>query len=175
MSLPQLRQEWPKPSRPRPIIVLGTGGIVMDAHLPAYHKAGFPVAGFFDVDRAKAEALAEQWGVAKVFDSLDEAARQEGIIFDVAAPPIAHRQILASLPQGAVVLIQKPMGMNLDEASAILQLCRARRFKAAVNFQLRFSPMMLAVRDALAKGLLGRLIDIEVHLISSRLGIYFLI
>lgn len=164
MSLPQLRQEWPKPSRPRPIIVLGTGGIVKDAHLPAYHKAGFPVAGFFDVDRAKAEALAEQWGVAKVFDSLDEAARQEGVIFDVAAPPIAHRQILASLPQGAAVLIQKPMGMNLDEASAILQLCRARRFKAAVNFQLRFSPMMLAVRDALAKGLLGRLIDIEVHL-----------
>ena len=164
MSLPLLRQEWPNPSRPRPIVVLGTGGIVKDAHLPAYRKAGFPVAGFFDIDRAKAEALAEQWGVAKVFDSLDEAARQEDVIFDVAAPPVAHRQILASLPQGAAVLIQKPMGMNLDEASATLELCRARRFKAAVNFQLRFSPMMLAVRDALAKGLLGRLIDIEVHL-----------
>jgi predicted dehydrogenase len=99
-----------------------------------------------------------------VFDSLGDAARQDGIVFDIAAPPVAHRDILAALPEGAAVLIQKPMGMDLDEATATLRLCRERRFKAAVNFQLRFSPMMLATRDALAKGLLGRLIDIEVHL-----------
>jgi predicted dehydrogenase len=35
---------------------------------------------------------------------------------------------------------------------------------AAVNFQLRFSPMMLAVADALERGWLGRLVDVEVHL-----------
>ncbi len=164
MTIPPLRQEWPKPSAPKPIVVIGTGGIVKDAHLPAYRRAGFPVAGLFDIDRGKAEALAAQWGVPKVFDSLGDAARQDGIVFDIAAPPVAHRDILAALPEGAAVLIQKPMGMDLDEATATLRLCRERRFKAAVNFQLRFSPMMLATRDALAKGLLGRLIDIEVHL-----------
>lgn len=164
MTLPSLRQEWPRPSAPTPIVIIGAGGIVKDAHLPAYRKAGFPVAGLFDLDRPKAEALAAQWGVAKVFASLDDAASQSGVVFDIAAPPVAHRDILAALPQGAAVLIQKPMGMNLDEATATLRLCRERRFKAAVNFQLRFSPMMLALRDALAKGLLGRLIDVEVHL-----------
>jgi predicted dehydrogenase len=164
MTLPSLRQAWPRPSAPKPIVIIGAGGIVKDAHLPAYRKAGFPVAGLFDLDRAKAEALAAQWGVAKAFASLDEAASQRGVVFDIAAPPVAHRDILATLPDGAAVLVQKPMGMNVDEATATLRLCRERRFKAAVNFQLRFSPMMLALRDALAKGLLGRLIDIEVHL-----------
>ena len=53
-----LQQAWPMPSAPRPIVILGTGGIVSDAHLPAYRKAGFTVAGLYDLDRARAEALA---------------------------------------------------------------------------------------------------------------------
>ena len=164
MTLPSLRQEWPRPSAPKPIVIIGAGGIVKDAHLPAYRKAGFPVAGLFDLDQPKAEALAAQWGVPNVFASLNEAARQSNVVFDIAAPPVAHHDILAALPESAAVLIQKPMGMDLGEATATLLLCREKRFKAAVNFQLRFSPMMLAIRDALTKGLLGRLIDIEIHL-----------
>ena len=32
------------PDHPRPIVLIGAGGIVRDAHLPAYAKAGFTVA-----------------------------------------------------------------------------------------------------------------------------------
>ena len=164
MNLTTLRQEWPKPSNPKPIVILGTGGIVSDSHLPAYRKAGFPVAGLFDLDRSKAEALAREWKVPHVFATLDEAVGQSGVVFDIAAPPDAHSILLSALPPSSVVSVQKPMGMNLDEASAILKVCRARSLIACVNFQLRFSPMMLAVRDAMAQGLLGRLVDVEAHL-----------
>ena len=40
-----LAQSWPLPSNPRPIVVIGTGGIVNDTHLPAYSKSGLPLAG----------------------------------------------------------------------------------------------------------------------------------
>ncbi len=162
---PPLRQHHPPPSEPRPIVLIGAGGIANDAHLPAYAKAGFPVAGVLDVDPAKARATAERWRIGRVFRSLGEAATAvPGCVFDVAAPPVAHEAILAALPQGAAVLIQKPLGLDLAQATAIRAVCRARRLRAAVNFQLRFSPMMLAVADALERGLLGRLLDIEVHL-----------
>lgn len=159
-----LRQAWPRPSSPRPIVIIGAGGIVADAHLPAYRKAGLPVAGLYDIDPARARALAEAWSSPAVFESLEAAAAQPGVVFDVAAPPVAHARILAALPEGAAVLIQKPMGLDLEQASAIRQVCRERRLVAAVNFQLRFSPMMLAVRDALDRGLLGEPTDVEVHL-----------
>ena len=55
------------------------------------------------------------------------------------------------------------MGSDLDEATKILKVCRERKLKAAVNFQLRFSPMMLAVKDAVDRGLFGRLLDVEVR------------
>jgi predicted dehydrogenase len=164
MKLSTLTQEWPRPSKPAPIVIIGSGGIVSDAHLPAYAKAGFPVAGLFDIDHAKARALAGKWPVGTVYETLAEAAAQKDVIFDVAAPAAVHREILAALPRASTVLMQKPMGMDLEEATATLRLCRERALKAAVNFQLRFSPMMLAVRDALARGLLGQLVEIEVHL-----------
>jgi predicted dehydrogenase len=165
VNLPDdLRQQHPRPSRPRPIVILGTGGIVADAHLPAYRKAGFPVAGLFDLDQGKAQDLARRWDIPRVFASLEGAADTPGCIFDVAAPPVAHRAILERLPPRAVVLLQKPMGLDLAEATRIRAVCRERRFTAAVNFQLRFAPMMQVVADALRRGLLGRLIDVEVHL-----------
>ncbi|WP_131196075.1 Gfo/Idh/MocA family protein [Lichenihabitans psoromatis] len=159
-----LLQAHPRPAQPRPIVIIGTGGIVADAHLPAYRKAGFQIAGLYDRDGAKASSLAEAWDIPRVFTSLAEAVASPGVVFDVAVPPVAQMDIVAELPHGAAVLLQKPLGLDLAHATALRDLCGARRLTAAVNLQLRFSPMMLAVRDALARGLLGRLIDVEVHL-----------
>jgi len=158
-----LQQCWPMPSAPRPIVILGTGGIVADAHLPAYRKAGFTVAGLYDLDRARAGTLAAKWDVPRVFDSIEEAVASDAV-FDVAAPPTAHRAILEALPEGATVLLQKPMGLNLAEATAIRDTCRARQLTASVNFQLRYSAMMLAIRDAIRQGRLGTLTEIEVRI-----------
>ena len=158
-----LVQSWPKPSKPRPIVTFGAGSIVGDAHFPAYRKAGFPVIGLYDPDHARAARLADQWGVT-AFRSAEEAASVEGAIFDLATPPSRHADVLKSLPDGAVALIQKPMGSNLAEATTILEICRAKKLHAAVNFQLRFAPMMLALKDAIAKGWLGEIVDFDAWL-----------
>lgn len=158
-----LRQWWPKPANPRPIVIFGAGSIVGDAHLPAYKKAGFPVAGLFDPNREKAEALAGQWSI-RAFTTEAEALSVEGAIFDLATPPAAHAAILSKLPRGAAALIQKPMGGDLAAATEILKVCRERDLKAAVNFQLRFAPMMLALYDAVDRGYLGEVVDFDAWL-----------
>ena len=53
-----LRQAWPMPSTPRPITLLGAGGIVRDAHLPAYRALN---AGFL---AAEAPARCADWAVS---------------------------------------------------------------------------------------------------------------
>ncbi len=158
-----LAQSWPLPSQPRPIVTFGAGSIVGDAHYPAYRKGGFPIAGLYDPDHEKARALADAWGVS-AYASAEEAIAVEGAIFDLATPPAAHARVLSMLPEGAAVLIQKPMGADLAAATEILRICRERKLKAAVNFQLRFAPMMLALKDAIAGGLLGEVVDFEAHL-----------
>ncbi|HYG23441.1 MAG TPA: Gfo/Idh/MocA family oxidoreductase [Verrucomicrobiae bacterium] len=158
-----LQQAWPAPARLRPIVLIGAGGIVRDAHLPAYRKAGFPVAGIYDVNAAAARERAQESGV-RVFDSFKEATNIPDAVFDLATPPGAHESALSELPDESVVVIQKPMGRNLAEAQRIVDLCQRKRLKAAVNFQLRFAPYMLAMRDLVQRQELGELVDVEVHL-----------
>ena len=46
----RLGYQWDLPSDPRPIVLIGDGGIVNDAHLPAYQIAKFPVLGIHDIN-----------------------------------------------------------------------------------------------------------------------------
>jgi predicted dehydrogenase len=157
-------QNWPRPEKARPIVIIGAGGIVVDSHMPAYRQAGYEVAGIYNRSRDRAESVAEKFGIPKVFGSIEEVAAQKDVIFDLASSHHVHADMLEKLPDGAPVLIQKPLGVDLAEASRILEICRRKSLTAAVNFQLRYAPMMLAVRDAMAKGFFGQMTEIEVHL-----------
>lgn len=155
----------PRPASPRPIVVIGAGSIIRDAHLPAYAKAGFPVAALVDTHVEQARGLATANRIPMATSSIAEAVRYapKDRIFDIAVPAAAILSILPQLPDGAAVLMQKPMGDTLEQAEAILDLCRKKGLIAAVNFQLRWAPNMLgaaALRDA---GALGQVHDMEVQ------------
>lgn len=153
------------PRHRRPIQVIGAGGIVRDAHLPAYVLGGYSVAGIFDLDRAKAEKLAADFAIPVVHETLESAiaAATPETIFDVATPAAALSKVLGSLPTGSTVLIQKPFGENLEQARALRTLCEQRTFTAAVNFQLRWAPYITAARERIEAGLIGDLHDVEVR------------
>ncbi|MEO7271893.1 MAG: Gfo/Idh/MocA family oxidoreductase [Vicinamibacterales bacterium] len=163
-----LPQSWPRPSAPRPIVCIGGGGIVRTAHLPAYRRLSYPLAGVFDINPTAARQTAEQFGLPAAFGSLAEAARVPDAVFDLALPGDQIVGVLEQLPDSAAVLIQKPMGRDLADARRILRTCQARRMTAAVNLQLRFSPAMLALRALVERGTLGALTDIDLHLVIEQ-------
>ena len=66
----KLNYQWPLPSQSRPIAIIGSGGIVKDAHLPAYQKAEFEVLGVFDINPEQSAKIANSWSL-KAFESLD--------------------------------------------------------------------------------------------------------
>jgi len=154
------------PARASPILIVGTGGIVRDAHLPAYQIAGFPVWGLYNRTRSRAAELAARFGIANVFGDLDAAiaAAPEDAIFDIALPASMFADALRRLPRGAHVLIQKPMGEDLAQAREVLDVCRERGLHAAINCQLRFAPFVMAARRLIDAGMIGDLIDIEMRL-----------
>src|SRR5919197_4002705 len=164
----ELTQAWPKPSHPRPIVIIGAGAIARTAHLPVYRRLGFPVAGVFDINRDVARATAETFGIERAYDSLDEACAGGATVFDIAVPGDQILPIIEQVPEGAAVLIQKPMGRDLLEARAIRRRAHERRLIAAVNFQLRFSPGMLALHDLIERGELGSLVDVDVRIVIDQ-------
>lgn len=163
-----LRQAWPLPAHPRPIVIIGAGAIVRTAHLPAYNRLAYPVAGLFDVRSDAAHVTSKLCGIDTVFATLDDACAVRGAVFDVAVPGDQILGILCRLPVGAAVLVQKPMGEDVAAARRILDVCRARQLIAALNFQLRFSPAMLALRQLVDERRLGEITDIEVRIVDRQ-------
>lgn len=165
MPLPTINQSIPRPRTPRPIVSIGAGGIVHDAHYPAYAKAGYPVAGLFDPRIDRAEYMAGKFGVPAVHASLAEAVRKApaDAVFDVAVPAAHIASVLPELPDGSPVLIQKPLGDNLEQTRILRDICSQKGLIAAVNFQMRWAPFTLAARSLIDQGAIGDIVDLEIR------------
>ncbi|WP_316848804.1 Gfo/Idh/MocA family protein [Pedobacter agri] len=153
------------PETNQPIIIIGAGGIVADAHLPAYKIAGFEVFGIVNRTRERAQKLADTFGIPNVFNTVAEAVANAPVnaVYDLTTMPAQYIDALNQLPDGSAILIQKPMGDDFAQANEILELCKAKNLKAAINFQLRFAPFVSAARYLIDKGLIGELYDMEVR------------
>jgi predicted dehydrogenase len=118
-----------------------------------------------DMDLERASNLAKHFEIPYAGTSIEEAISKAPAdsVFDVAVPAGSVLKVLPYLPDGAAALIQKPMGNTLAEAEAILKLCRQKGLRAAVNFQLRWAPAMLAAKRLADTGLLGDVHDMEVQ------------
>ncbi len=158
------RQHPDLPDASLPIAVIGGGSIVRNAHLPAYRMCVFEVVSVFDSIPTIASNLARDFGISYVAESVEALVAQapSDVVFDVAVPAIAIIPTLQALPDGAYVLVQKPMGENLVQAHEIFDLCKKKHLKMAVNFQLRSAPYSLVARDIIGQGLVGEIVEIEV-------------
>ncbi|MGN6438788.1 MAG: Gfo/Idh/MocA family protein [Agriterribacter sp.] len=149
-----------------PVVIIGAGGIVKNAHLPAYQIADIPVAGIFDIDHEKARELAREFNLPLVYNNLDQLVQQQAnnCIYDIAVPGTQLVNVLGNLPDNSFVLMQKPMGENLQQAEQILELCRRKNITAAVNFQLRYAPYIQMARQIMKEKLIGEVCNIEVYI-----------
>lgn len=127
--MPQLnlRQSATLSRKPRPIISIGLGGIVHDAQYPAYQIAGFEVVGGYDLNTDRATMMKNKFDIPAIYESLSQAIDHapDNVVYDLAVPVNAIVDILTTLPDHSAVLMQKPMGDNLDEARQILAVVEA--------------------------------------------------
>jgi predicted dehydrogenase len=154
------------PITPRPIVVIGAGAIIEDAHLPAYQKAGWEVSAIYDLNFLKAESVAAKFVIPNFEKTLDSLIKNapKNAIFDIAVPAIALMDVLSQIPTGAVVMIQKPFGTTIEEAKLLYKCCIERKLIAAVNFQKRFIPAILAAKRLIDAGEIGELHHIEIRM-----------
>lgn len=164
-DLSHIRFEIPTIGDTSPVVSIGAGGIVEGAHLPAYQIAGIPVAGIFDINQEKAEKLAAAFRIPKVYSTMQELTSENttNCIYDVAVPGSKIIDVLPLLPDNSYVLIQKPMGEDEGQANAILDLCRSKQLVAGINFQMRYAPYILMLKQMLAEKLLGEICDLEIY------------
>jgi len=149
------------------IALVGAGGIVNYAHLPAYRQAGFNVVGITDLHREKAEQTAKAHGIPRVYDNLEELLGDPKVaIVDVAVFPQQQLRIVEqAAAAGKHLLCQKPLSDKYAEAVRAVDAARRAGVKLAVNQQMRWSPGIRCARQLLDRGWVGDAVyaTIQIH------------
>jgi predicted dehydrogenase len=114
---------------------------------------------------AKGGAAAAEWLQAKnaYADYRQMLTKERPQIVSVADRWLdRHRDmVVACAEAGANIFLEKPFCRTLEEADAMVTICERHHVKLAIVHQTRYSPRMRRVRDLIAQGRLGDLIEMR--------------
>ncbi|MEW8968351.1 Gfo/Idh/MocA family oxidoreductase [Exiguobacterium alkaliphilum] len=104
--------------------IIGTGGIATTAHIPQYIAAGANVVAVMNRTRARGEAAARQFGIERVYETVEEMLQNESLdAVSVCTPNALHKdQVLAASRVGVCSRIKssKAVGRSSTMASICL-------------------------------------------------------
>ena len=110
-----------------------------------------------DVDMARAQSVASEFGVATAYNDVNDMLNSEHPdIVDVCTPPATHADIaVRALGAGAHVLIEKPMAPTLEECDRIVDAATAADSYVGVAHSELFYPCMLEAKERVRRGDIG--------------------
>ncbi|MFC5531458.1 Gfo/Idh/MocA family protein [Cohnella yongneupensis] len=148
--------------------IVGAGGIVNGAHLPAYRKAGLNVAAICDINDEAAEQTAGRWGVTDHYSDFRALLERDDIqIIDIAIPNEGRIDIVKqAVAAGKHILIQKPFAHRYEQAVEMVQAAKKAGVRLAVNQNARFAPFYAMVKRIIDSGELG-----EIYLLTHEMRI----
>ncbi len=148
------------------VIGLGYGR----AHIPAFQAQGCRVVAVCQRDRAAAKAVADRYGVPRVYERWEDMLAQAGAqIVVIATPPHLHLPIaLRAFESGAHVLCEKPLALTAAEARRMAEAARRSGRVAMTAFNWRFVAAMQELHARVRAGALGRVFHVEARWLSGR-------
>jgi predicted dehydrogenase len=141
--------------------IIGCGKIAQVRHIPEYaDNKNVKIAGFFDLNLARAEELAKQFG-GKAYTSYQELLSQPEIdAVSVCTANQSHAEIsIAALKAGKHVLCEKPMATSLEDCEAMVKTAgQAGRF-LMIGQNQRMAKAHVKAKELLENGLIGDIIS----------------
>jgi predicted dehydrogenase len=121
-------------------------------------------------DRHRAADVAQRFGIARAYGSYEQLAADPGV--DVVYIATGHADHLPcariAIEHGKHTLVEKPLGLNAEQATEIAGLAAARRVFCAEALWSFFLPRYDIVRQICAAGVLG-----GVHTVLADYGEHF--
>ncbi|OWK46368.1 Gfo/Idh/MocA family protein [Fimbriiglobus ruber] len=141
--------------------VVGTG-FIGPVHVEALRRLGHVVVGVLGSTPAKSRAAAEALGVPNGYASFDELLADPSVrVVHLASPNRAHfEQCQAAIAAGKHVICEKPLAMTAEETAELVALAAAADVVTAVNYNVRFYPLVLDARERIRSGAVGDLFHV---------------
>ena len=116
-----------------------------------------------DLDRDRAQSLADRVGRVDVHTDLDELLARDDIDAVAVATPARthHPVVLAALRAGKHVLVEKPLADGRGRALEMVREAASRGLVLMADHTYCYTPAVLKIRELIAEGALGDLLFID--------------
>ena len=121
--------------------------------------------------RAAAVTRSGPKGIRRVFKENCSIKRGRTLLaWRIASSTCTAAWSWPALSHGASIFLEKPMARTLAEADEMVTACEKHHVKLAIAFQTRHSPRVLRIKELLAEGKLGDLIEMHCRGQGRRAG-----
>ncbi len=130
---------------------------------------GTACVAVLDTNRAKAQALAQRFGIPSIYSDGDELLRREQLDFvDVVSDNSTHSHYVHLAAAHRVpVICQKPMAPALVEAEKMVEACRQAGVPFFIHENYRWQAPIRALKETLESGAIGTPFRARIDGISS--------
>ena len=139
--------------------IVGTGSIV-PVHIEALSSIpDAEVVAVFGRSAVKAQELAGKFNCDWCSDYQQLLQRTDIDAVSICTPTGLHAELgMAAARAGKHVVVEKPIDVSLEKADALITTCRQHGVKLAVIFQRRYSDGVVALKQLLDQGKLGKVL-----------------
>jgi len=141
--------------------VIGTG-FIGPVHIEALRRLGVTVAALCDIPEL-VHTMAAKHAIPQTFTDYRQLLASPGIdVVHITAPNRFHKEMsIAALEAGKHCVCEKPLAMDTRETAQIAKLAKSSGTIFAVNYNVRFYPAVLQLRQLVAQGGLGEIIHLN--------------
>lgn len=139
-------------------ILLVGAGYFAQFHAEAWKRiAGVDLCAVTDPAPSKARQFAVKWGIARAYESLDEALDKERAdVVDIATRPDSHLDLTRrAARRGLHVICQKPMAPSFADCAAMCQACEEAGVRLMIHENWRWQPWYRELHRMLGAGTMG--------------------
>ena len=138
--------------------IIGCGKIAQVRHLPEYEQnPGARIAGLYDLNQERAQALAAQYG-AKAYESYETLLADPAIdAVSVCSANVSHAEIaVAALEAGKHVLCEKPMATTLEDCERMVAAAQKSGKYLMIDQNQRLAGAHRKARELIRAGAIGK-------------------
>ena len=148
--------------------VVGTGFIGV-VHVEALRRLGVQVHGVVGSSRERAASRSRELGLPPAYESFEAMLDDKRVeVIHVTSPNHRHhQQARAALEAGKHVVCEKPLAMTSEQSDELVRLAVASGRVNAVNFNIRFYPVLQHLHGLIGQDGLGAVRLVSGHYLQD--------
>ena len=143
--------------------VIGVGSMGRNHARVYWEMPEADLIGVSDVNPETAQDIAARYNT-QAFENYHQLLDQQPDAVTIAVPTVHHLQVAMDvIARGIDLFIEKPIAFSVEEGQQIITTAKEKGVKLFIGHIERFNPAVIALKQHITDGNLGRVFQIDAH------------